>query len=111
MANWNEFNTFSKKIYPYLQEKLGYPARKSECFDEQTYVRKRGENRSGPYDGAFKDEKGILLLVEAKRENKKLSKADTEQAFDYALGETFYPLPPPYVLLSNGVKYIWFKYY
>ena len=106
--SWNEFNTFSKFIYPYLEKQLGYPRRENHFFDEQTYVRKRG-NRKGPYDGAFIDaHKEIFLLVEAKREGKKLDKEDCEQAFDYCLGESF-SLPPPYVLVSNGHKHKWFR--
>ena len=106
--SWNEFNTFSKLIYPYLKEELGYPERKSQFFDEQTYVRKRG-NKKGPYDGAFIDEdNGIFLLVEAKREGKKLSQKDYEQAFDYCLGDSF-SMPPPYVLISNGKEHKWFR--
>lgn len=100
--------TFSKLIYPYLKEDLGYPERKSQFFDEQTYVRKRGQ-KTGPYDGAFIDEnKRVLLLVEAKREGKKLTSKDQEQAFDYCLGDSF-PIPPPYVLLSNGKDHKWFR--
>lgn len=103
----NEFNTFSKLIYPYL-ERLAYPRRESQFFDEQTYVRKRG-NKQGPYDGAFIDEhKRVLLLVEAKREGKELSQKDYNQAFDYCLGDNF-PIPPPYVLVSNGEDYKWFR--
>ena len=106
--SWNEFNTFSKLIYPYLNESLGYPARKTQFFDEQTYVRKR-EQKKGPYDGAFIDEhKRILLLVEAKREGKALTKKDREQAFDYCFGESF-SIPPPYVLVSNGTDHTWFR--
>ena len=41
--SWNESNTFSKLIYSYLKEELGYPERKNQFFDEQTYVRKRGK--------------------------------------------------------------------
>ena len=106
--DWNEFNTFSKLIYPYLKKELGYPERESQFFDEQTYVRKRG-NKKGPYDGAFIDEnKGILLLVEAKRQGKKLTPKEQEQAFDYCLGDSF-SLPPPYVLVSNGEEHKWFR--
>ena len=106
--SWNEFNTFSKLIYPYLKEELGYPERKSQFFDEQTYVRKRG-NKTGPYDGAFIDAHGsVLLLVEAKREGKKLSQKEQTQAFDYCLGDNF-PIPPPYVLVSNGKEHQWFR--
>ncbi len=61
--SWNELNTFSKLIYPYLEEELGYPERKSHFFDEQTYVRKKGKNK-GPYDGTFIDaHKRVLLLL------------------------------------------------
>ena len=106
--SWNEFNTFSKLIYPYLKEELGYPERKSQFFDEQTYVRKRG-NKTGPYDGAFIDaHKRVLLLVEAKREEKKLSQKECDQAFDYCLGDSFL-IPPPYVLVSNGKAHKWFR--
>ena len=106
--SWNEFNTFSKLIYPYLKEELGYPERKSQFFDEQTYVRKRG-NKTGPYDGAFIDaHKRVLLLVEAKREGKKLSQKEHNQAFDYCLGDSF-TIPPPYVLVSNGKEHEWFR--
>lgn len=106
--SWNEANTFSNLIYPYLKEDLGYPERKSQFFDEQTYVRKRG-NKKGPYDGAFIDEhKRVLLLVEAKREGKKLDQKDRNQAFDYCLGESF-SIPPPYVLVSNGREHQWFR--
>ena len=106
--SWNEFNTFSKLIYPYLEKGLGYPERESQFFDEQTYVRKRGE-KTGPYDGAFLDEsKRVLLLVEAKREGKKLTSKDREQAFDYCLGDSF-SIPPPYVLVSNGKDHRWFR--
>lgn len=106
--SWNEFNTFSKLIYPHLNKKLGYPDRDSQYFDEQTYVRKRG-NKKGPYDGAFIDaHKRVLLLVEAKKEGKKLDKKDEEQAFDYCLGESF-SIPPPYALISNGRDYKWFR--
>ncbi len=105
---WNEFNTFSKLIYPYLENNLGYPERGSQFFDEQTYVRKRGK-RIGPYDGVFIDEnKRVLLLIEAKREGKELVSKDQEQAFDYCLGDSF-SMPPPYVLLSNGREYKWFR--
>ena len=106
--SWNEFNTFSKLIYPYLNEELGYPPRKTQFFDEQTYVRKRGQKK-GPYDGAFIDEnKRILLLIEAKREGKTLTQKDCEQAFDYCLEESF-SVPPPYVLVSNGQDHKWFR--
>lgn len=106
--SWNEFNTFSKLIYPYLEKELGYPERESQFFDEQTYVRKRGQ-KTGPYDGAFIDEnKRVLLLVEAKRESKKLTSKDQEQAFDYCLGDSF-SIPPPYVLVSNGREHKWFR--
>ena len=40
----NEFNTFSKLIYPHL-ESLGYPPRQSRFFDEQTWVHKRGKKK------------------------------------------------------------------
>ncbi len=106
-SGWNEFNTFSKLIYPYLEEQLGYPPRKSEAFDEQTWVRKRGET-SGPYDGAFKDDRGVVVLIEAKRQDKPIGQAEIKQAFDYCLGETF-PIPPPYVLVSNGITNQWFR--
>lgn len=105
-SSWNEFNTFSKLIYPELQIKLKYPERSSKFFDEQTWVRKRGE-KNGPYDGAFKNETGVILLIEAKKEEHKLLKKDEEQLFDYCLGG--FPVPPPYALLSNGVVYKWFK--
>ena len=106
-SDWNEFNTFSKLIYPHL-ENLGYPPRHSEFFDEQTWVHKRGK-RKGPYDGAFKNDSGIILLVEAKSEKQKvLGKADKNQLFDYCLGESF-PVPPPYALLSNGRDFQWYK--
>ena len=106
--SWNEFNTFSKLIYPYLNETLGYPLRKTQFFDEQAYVGKRGQKK-GPYDGAFVDEhKRILLLVEAKREGKTLTQQDCEQAFDYCFGESF-SIPPPYVLVSNGKDHKWFR--
>ncbi len=104
---WNEFNTFSKLIYPYLEDELGYPRRRSRFFDEQTYVRKRGQQK-GPYDGGFKNQTGIILLVEAKREKHKLVKRDVDQLFDYCLGDSF-PIPPPYALLSNGVEHKWYK--
>lgn len=106
-GNWNEFNTFSKLIYPYLQEELGYPPRKSKLFDEQTWVRKRGEQK-GPYDGAFKNNNGIILLVEAKKEGKKLTAGDQSQLFDYCLGDSF-AVPPPYAMLSNGIEFQWFR--
>lgn len=106
-SSWNEFNTFSKLIYPHLQDELKYPPRKSKYFDEQTWVRKRGE-KSGPYDGAFKNETGVILLVEAKKEAHKLIQKDVEQLFDYCLGDSF-PVPPPYALLSNGRDYKWYK--
>lgn len=106
-SGWNEFNTFSKLIYPYLEEELGYPARKSEYFDEQTWVRK-GAGKSGPYDGAFQDDRGVLVLIEAKRQGKSLESAEMKQAFDYCLGGTF-PVPPPYVLVSNGEANKWFR--
>ena len=83
LRNWNEFNTFTKLIYPYLQNDLGYPERSSQLFDEQTWVRKRGEKK-GPYDGAFKDERGILVLIEAKKESKNLDKDDFEQEVHYS---------------------------
>ncbi len=102
----NEFNTFSKLIYPHL-ESLGYPPRQSRFFDEQTWVHKRGK-RKGPYDGAFKNDSGIILLVEAKSEKRILSKSDENQLFDYCLGESF-PIPPPYALLSNGKDFQWYK--
>jgi hypothetical protein len=105
-SSWNEFNTFSKLIYPELQIKLKYPERSSKYFDEQTWVRKRGE-KNGPYDGAFKNETGVILLIEAKKEEHRLLKKDEEQLFDYCLGG--FPIPPPYALLSNGVEYKWFK--
>lgn len=105
-SSWNEFNTFSKLIYPELQNKLKYPERSSKFFDEQTWVRKRGE-KNGPYDGAFKNETGVILLIEAKKEDHTLLKKDEEQLFDYCLGG--FPVPPPYALLSNGVVYKWYK--
>ena len=106
--DWNEFNTFTKLIYPYLEETLGYPPRKSKYFDEQSWVRKRGDTQ-GPYDGAFKDENGgVVVLIEAKREGKTLTNADVQQAFDYCLGDTF-TVPPPYVLVSNGNNNQWFR--
>ncbi len=108
--DWNEFNTFSKLIYPYLEKELKYPPRESKHFDEQTWVRKLGDKK-GPYDGAFKDENGgVLVLIEAKREGKDLSKQDIQQAFDYCFGDTFV-VPPPYVLVSNGNDHKWFKRY
>ncbi|MEZ4873074.1 MAG: hypothetical protein R2827_12715 [Bdellovibrionales bacterium] len=60
VRGWNEFNTFSKLIYPHLNEQLGYPERKTKYFDEQTWVRKRGQKK-GPYDGAFKNNNGVIL--------------------------------------------------
>lgn len=104
--SWNEFNTFSKLIFPHLQNFLKYPDRSSKFFDEQTWVRKRGE-KNGPYDGAFKNETGVILLIEAKKEEHKLLKKDEDQLFDYCLGG--FPVPPPYALLSNGVDYKWYK--
>lgn len=107
VQGWNEFNTFSKLVYPYLQDELNYPERRTNYFDEQTWVRKRGEKK-GPYDGAFKNQTGVILLVEAKKEKHALVRKDVEQLFDYCLGDSF-PVPPPYALLSNGVEYKWYK--
>ena len=64
--------------------------------------------RKGPYDGAFKNDSGIILLVEAKSEKRILNKTDENQLFDYCLGESF-PIPPPYALLSNGKDFQWYK--
>lgn len=107
-VSWNEFNTFSKLIYPYLQETLRYPERKSKFFDEQRYVRKK-DGKKGPYDGVFRDEGGILVLVEAKREGARVNDGAVKQAFNYALGESFAPLPPAFVLVSNGREHLWFQ--
>lgn len=105
--DWNEFITFSRLVFPYLNKELGYPTRDSEYFEEQKWVRKKG-NAKGPYDGAFRDEQGIILLIEVKREGKELTKQDEDQAFDYCFSETF-ELPPPYVLVTNGHEHRWFR--
>ncbi len=108
MQKWNEFQTFTQRIIPFLKGKgLHYPPRESaEHFDEQRWVRKRGAKK-GPYDGAYKDPDGVILLIEAKREGASLDRGAIEQAQDYALGGTF-PVPPPFLLVSNGDVHRWF---
>ena len=103
---WNEANTFTKLIYQNLTKELGYPDRGSEYVDEQTWVRKRN-GQSGPYDCVVFSANGLVLLIEAKKENKNLTCADIKQAQDYALSTDFGCWPPPFILVSNGKEFIW----
>jgi len=105
--NWNEANTFSKLTEPMLRS-LGYPLRSSEFCDEESYVEKKSGG-NGRYDVAYKSDRGILLLVEMKKKDKTLGTAVESQAFNYALGATFDPLPPPFLMISNGEEHQWFR--
>ncbi len=106
-VNWNEANTFSKLTEPMLRG-LGFPSRDDELCDEQTYVEKKGGG-FGRYDVAYKSDRGILLLLEMKKKGKILDRSVENQALDYALGATFDPLPPPFLLVSNGDEDQWFR--
>jgi len=106
MASWNEFNTFTKHVIPHLYS-LGYPPREGDFFDEQTWVRKR-DAKKGPYDGAYKDRRGVILLIEAKKYQLSLDSKHIQQALDYALGESF-SVPPPFLLVSNGSDHLWYR--
>lgn len=108
MSGLNEANTFSRLIYPYLENALSYPARHSGSCDEQTYIRTKG-GRNKPFDAVFMARTRPVLLVEAKRQGTKLNQSHLEQAKEYAFGEKFAPIPPPFLLVSNGEDHNWFK--
>jgi len=108
----NEADTFSRKIYKYLERELGYPKRDLGYCHEQGAIRTKAGKHAKRWDAVFMIEPKRelpVLLVEAKAENVKLKPKDITQLQNYAFGERFAPVPPPYLLLSNGSEHIWFK--
>ncbi len=111
MAGLNEANTFSRIIYPYLED-LDYPARKSGYCLEQDRTKTKASKNSRPWDAVFMvspNRERPVLLVEAKAKDVKIVEKHIKQAQEYAFGDRFAPVPPPYMLVSNGSDHRWFK--